>query len=88
MLRIERTKRFRKNIKLCAKRGYDMTLLIDVTQTLIAQQPLPEHCHPHKLHGKYADYWECRIKPDWLLIYRFEPQTIIFENTGTHADLF
>jgi len=21
---------------------------------------------PHKLSGKYADLWECHVKPDWL----------------------
>ncbi len=26
--------------------------------------------------------------PDWLLIYKLESGAVIFERTGTHADLF
>jgi mRNA interferase YafQ len=28
------------------------------------------------------------IQPDWLLIYKLLADEIIFERTGTHADLF
>jgi addiction module RelE/StbE family toxin len=31
---------------------------------------------------------ECHIDPDWLLIYKTTEADIIFERTGTHADLF
>ncbi len=31
---------------------------------------------------------ECHIKSDWLLIYKLQPQAIIFERSGSHADLF
>ncbi|MCG6146468.1 type II toxin-antitoxin system mRNA interferase toxin, RelE/StbE family [Leptospira bandrabouensis] len=31
---------------------------------------------------------ECHIEPDWLLIYKLDQNSIIFERTGTHADLF
>ncbi|MBK8515227.1 MAG: type II toxin-antitoxin system mRNA interferase toxin, RelE/StbE family [Saprospiraceae bacterium] len=35
-------------------------------------------------------YWECHIKPDWLLIWSFTPKLkeIILVRWGTHADLF
>jgi mRNA interferase YafQ len=28
------------------------------------------------------------IEPDWLLLYKLAVDEIIFERTGTHADLF
>ncbi len=31
---------------------------------------------------------ECHIEYDWLLIYKIEGTRIVFERTGTHADLF
>jgi mRNA interferase YafQ len=45
---------------------------------------------PHKLTGKYKGFWECHIKPDWLLIWLQKENTsqIQFVRTGTHADLF
>ena len=42
----------------------------------------------HALKGEFAGRRECHIEPDWLLVYKREPGVIIFERTGTHADLF
>ena len=42
--------------------------------------------HTRDLRAK--DRRECHLEPDWLLIYRFDENKIIFERTGTHADLF
>lgn len=42
----------------------------------------------HGLIGNYVNRRECHIEPDWLLIYKLETENIIFERTGTHADLF
>jgi mRNA interferase YafQ len=84
------TKRFEKSVARCVKRGYDMDLLKEVVILLLAGSPLPEKCKPHKLSGNFANHWECHIKPDWLLIYRYNEEAVqlIFEETGTHSDLF
>lgn len=42
----------------------------------------------HPLIGVYNGYRECHIENDWLLIYKITDDIIIFERTGTHADLF
>jgi len=42
----------------------------------------------HKLVGSYKGRRECHVEPDWLLIYKVGRGTVIFERTGTHADLF
>lgn len=42
----------------------------------------------HQLVGNYMGRRECHIESDWLLIYKLEDDTIIFERTGTHSDLF
>lgn len=47
----------------------------------------PKH-RDHNLVGKYNGRRECHIENDWLLIYKIEGDTIIFERTGTHSDLF
>ena len=67
-----------------------MDALNAVMKLLIYQQPLPERCYDHKLKGKYAEYRECHVKPDWILIYRldYSQNLIVFEYTGTHSDLF
>ena len=90
MLKPVRTKKFDKSIALCKKRGYDMDLLKEVVKLLLEEKPLPERCCVHKLHGDLADCWDCHIKSDWVLIYRYDypARKLIFEDTGTHSDLF
>ena len=83
-------KRFQKSLTRCAKRGYDMERLKEVINLLITETPLPFRCRPHKLVGNFAETWECHIQPDWLLVYWYDYKNgrIIFEDTGTHSDLF
>ena len=90
MLKPVRTKKFDKSIELCRKRGFDMELIKEVIRLLVEEKPLSTFHHPHKLCGKYAKHKECHIQPDWLLIYRYDSlnREIIFEDTGTHSDLF
>jgi mRNA interferase YafQ len=84
------TKRFEQSVAHCVKRGYDMNLLKEIVVILLAGAPLPERCKPHKLSGNFVNHWECHIKPDWLLIYRYNEAVmqLVFEETGTHSDLF
>ena len=30
---------------------------------------------------------ECHLAGDWILIYKFEKDTVIFERTGSHSEL-
>lgn len=40
------------------------------------------------LVGNWRGRRECHTEPDWLLIYKLQDEEIIFERTGTNADLF
>ena len=42
------------------------------------------------MSGDYAEYRECHIRPDWLLIYKITEESLVLtlERTGTHSDLF
>ena len=87
---INYTKKFKKNLRLCQKRGYDMNLFEQVSNLLETTGSLPSQYHPHKLSGKYAGLWECHIQGDWLLIWSQDDTELIllFTDTGTHSDLF
>lgn len=87
MRTISQSKKFEKDVKRCRKRGYDLTRLKEV-MTLVANDALENKHRPHILSGNYANYWECHIRPDWLLIYLLTEDNVTFERTGTHADLF
>jgi len=57
-------------------------------RSLVAGEELDPIHRDHKLIGEFAGRRECHIESDWLLVYKVEAKTIIFERTGTHADLF
>jgi mRNA interferase YafQ len=64
MYEIRISNRFKKHVKLCAKRGYDLALLEKAIAILSETGKLPNFYRPHKLSGVYAGCWECHIKGD------------------------
>ncbi len=90
MLDIVLSNQFRRDLKLAAKRGYDLNLLDEIVTKLANKETLPEKNRDHNLTGKYAGFRECHIQPDWLLVYRVDETEIILflSRTGTYADLF
>jgi mRNA interferase YafQ len=88
MYRPAYTKQFARDVKLAKKRGRNLEKLKLVVRSLIAQDRLDPIHREHKLAGDFAGRLECHIEADWLLIYKIEGNTIIFERTGTHSDLF
>lgn len=81
------TTRFNKDLKRVRKRGKDPEKLKTVINLLVAEDPLPTHYRDHILVGNYVGRRECHIESDWLLIYKLTETEIIFERTGSHADL-
>ena len=90
MYSIDYTKRFKKDLKRCQKRGLDMQLILDAIALLKTTGTLPMSYRPHKLSGNRDGQWECHIEPDWLMIWEQNDMelTLLFLQTGTHSDLF
>jgi len=90
MLKIRPSNRFKRDLKLIAKRGLDLSLLDDIVNRLAARQPLDPKNKDHALTGEYAGFRECHIQSDWLLVYRIdEDELFLFlSRTGRHSDLF
>ena len=88
MYRPAYTRQFSKDVKRARKRKKNLEKLKLILRALIAgERPDPIH-RDHKLVGDYIGRRECHIESNWLLIYRLQADTIIFERTGTHADLY
>ena len=87
---IKPTSRFRRDVKLAQRRGYDLSLLETVIALLASGTSLPPEYHDHPLIGDYVGCRECHITPDWLLIYELDGDALILylTRTGTHSDLF
>jgi mRNA interferase YafQ len=88
MLTPRYTRQFERDYQRARKRGKDLPKLETLMRQLQAQQPLPPRHRDHLLTGNWQGRRECHIEPDWLLIYKLSETEIIFERTGTHADLF
>ena len=69
MLSLNASTAYKKDLKLCKKRGYDLALLNAAINTLLIPAPLPLKNKDHSLSGNLAGKRECHILPDWLLIY-------------------
>ena len=85
---LDYTNRFKKDVKICLKRNYNITLLESVLLELREKGELPLKYKPHILSGNKDGLWECHIKPDWLMTWYFDITTIVLVRTGTHSDLF
>lgn len=82
--------RFKKDMKLVQKRGYNQKLLYDVIEKLANGEPLEEKHRDHQLTGDYSGFRECHIQPDWLMVYQYHDDELLLLlfRTGTHSDLF
>ena len=87
MLNFRFTNQFKKDFKLMEKRRYDIDALFEILINIIWEEPLPERCREHLLSGNYSSFTECHIKNDWVLIYLFCGEGVVFSRTGTHSDL-
>ncbi len=92
MLEIKARKSFKREVLLAEKRGYDMSELKTVVETLRKGERLHEKYRDHMLENSrnYKGCRECHIKGDWLLVYKIHKDILILEliHTGTHSDLF
>ncbi len=81
---------FKKDLKLAAKRGYDMNKIKNVIEKLANGEILEAKYRDHLLTGDYGGFRECHIQPDWLLVYQIDNGRLVLflARCGTHSDLF
>ena len=82
------TRQFERDVKRAKRRGKDLDKLKIIARTLIEGKKLDLLQRDHPLLGNYRDRRECHIEADWLLIYKIDGDRVVFERTGSHADLF
>ena len=79
---------FKRDIKLSKKRGKEMGKLKTLLGLLIDGASLPATYLDHPLQGEWKGFRDAHIESDWLLIYKIAGNTVRFERTGRHTDLF
>lgn len=81
-------RQFKKHYKTLLKGGrYKKEDFEIVYQRLIQDTPLEASYNDHALVNRKPER-ELHIKPDWLLIYKYDGKFIRFIDTGSHSDLF
>lgn len=88
MLKLKTTTRFEKDYKKALKSGKEMIRLKRVMTWIACEQVLPIELRDHKLVGNCQGRRGCHLSGDWLLIYKLEGDSVIFERTGSHSELF
>ncbi len=88
MLRLATTRRFERDLKRVRRRRKDLDKLWSVVERLLQGQPLDRSHRIHRLSGRWADFWECHLEPDWLLIWIENEDELVLVRTGSHSDLF
>lgn len=83
---------FKKTLKKLKKSGRrrDIELLREVVKLLVAGNALPKKYENHYLSGGLAQYQECHIKHDLLLMYYKDDKHLILVlvRVGSHSELF
>lgn len=80
--------RFKKDLKKYQHKPNVLKEFNDVLKMLISQKELPAKYQDHDLSGNYANYRECHVKPDVLLIYRADETLLYLLRIGSHSELF
>ncbi len=89
---IKSTSKFKYQLKKVAKQNKNLNELIYVIGKLANLEKLDKKYKNHNLINNkiYKDCMECHIKPDWLLIYKYENENLVLLlfATGSHSELF
>lgn len=82
------TNSFLIDLKKASKQNQDLTTLDFIKGQLEQGIPLDSKYRDHQLTGQLKNYRECHIKPDFLLVYRYVDNNIIYTACGSHSYCF
>jgi mRNA interferase YafQ len=88
MVAVRRTSQFKEDVKRMQQQGRHVERLRVVLETLVNGEQLAPSYGDHVLVRQYRGTRECRIEPDWVLIYERTETEIVLIRTGSSCDLF
>lgn len=90
--KVKFTSQFKKSFKKIQKQGKNIQEIMDVINVLSIGEELDIKYKNHNLidDKHFKDCCECHIRPDWLLVYRYNHDELILfmVDTGSHSDIF
>lgn len=89
MLSLDYSTIFKKDFKKITKMTIpDIIEVGNVISTLQKGLNLDPKYVDHPLSGNWNNFRDCHIKPDLVLIYRINKNTLQLARIGSHSDLF
>jgi mRNA interferase YafQ len=89
MLTLEYATLFKKDFKKVAKLPIpDVVEAGHVIKLLQLGETLPDKYVDHLLSGNWQGYRDCHVKPDLVLIYKVDNNSLKLARIGTHSELF
>jgi len=85
---LARANSFKRSFKKAKLTDDEETHYIEVVYNLLNGNPLDARYKDHQLKGNLRELRECHIKPDLLLVYRIENDTLELVDIGSHSELF
>jgi mRNA interferase YafQ len=91
LLKIAQHTKFKTDSKKLIRSGKfnkdDQKELFDIIEQLSLEKSLAAKYKDHALVGNWQHHRECHIKPDLLLIYKIEGNTLKLIRIGSHSQL-
>jgi mRNA interferase YafQ len=89
MLTLEYSTQFKKDFKKITKMPIpDILEVGNIISQLQRGETLPPKNVDHSLTGNWHGFRDCHIKPDLVLIYRINNETLQLARIGSHSELF
>ena len=86
---LKKTSQFKRDLKRIMGQADKLRALDSVLTALANTGVVPAEYNPHPLVGKWANYMECHIKGDFLLIWYDKQEGVIsLVRLGSHSELF
>ncbi len=89
---IKSTSKFNRQLKKLSKQNKNLNLISEVITKLANKEELEKKYKDHQLINNriYKNCRECHITPDWLLVYKYDENTLVLLlfATGSHSELF
>ena len=95
MRKVQESNQFKRDLRRLG-RGIYRSLLVrpdgelwQVVRILASNNTLPAKYKDHPLHGNREGSRDCHIRPDLLLVYKYEgDELILLEMLGSHSEIF
>lgn len=88
MRELVHTSQFKRDFKKLRLSDEDEARFLEVIDALIDEKPVAAPYRDHALTGNWVGCRECHLKPDLLLIYKLEENTVKLMRMGSHSNLF